>query len=311
MWVPYRNLFFLGLLQTRKYFSGAAEIKIEEGARHKAEIMVQAGFPSMKVYEQDSLYEDVWPKPSDGDFRMLQDARFSRELEAFILRGRRGSREVLDRLILAYASQGLAPEDVYAESKADYDSVRGVTKLSQEDVTNYGIFYWDFATLFQLRDGVDWLNRHGLYTESSILAGDISLDDVRATLGVERGLDFERRLRVLTYKNSRVMERILDQMLEMQKEEMIGQGRNATEYLKNSAAFVASAIAMMKLYRDSSESTDTGGSLADIIKMRMDAAAEESEAARKVPDWTALQRDDLTPEDLMAANIARRAGNEE
>jgi hypothetical protein len=305
MWVPYRNLFYLGLLQSRSQYKKATEEQITDAAKRRAEQLVVSAFPVLSVYTKDAAF-DPWPDTPAGAADDFKNVKFSRELEAFILRGRRGSREILDRLILAYACHGFGAETAYEEAFNDYETVSGVVKLDKRDVFTYGTFFWDFPSLFNLREGGDWLRSHTLDMENDILGGELSLDDVRSLLGVVRGLDFDHRLQVLTMKNMRVMDRVLDQLLKKEVD-FTDSGRHATDYLRNSAAFVASAISMMKLYRDVSE--DSGGetSLEDIIRLKMTAANAAMEAEGDVPDWMSLQRDDITPDDLRAINEAINA----
>jgi len=310
MWTPYRNMIYLGILLTQKRFHAAPERELYAAGRHRAENMVRMAFPALDAFDTDLLLSsddgaDIWPKAKLSEAVRFEGVRFSRPLETFLARGRRGGRVTLDQLILAYCMMGLDPDSVYKEAHEDYLTIDHVIPLTLEDVKLYGTFFWNFAELTDLSKGVEWFDRHDLLDERNIILGNTILDDLRASCGVTRGLDLNKRIVRLAYKNSRVMERILDEMLEMgDTSALMGDGRHATEYIKNAAAFMSSSVQLMKLHNEmtSEGSEESGVQLIDTLRARMKEAAVADEQARIVPDWRTQQRDDLTPEDLAAAN---------
>ena len=311
--MPFRNLYFLAYERISRQLSGVSQSSMKTKARVHAEQMARAAFPETQL-------QFNWPELEEGDPGLCANISFSPQLMAFLQRGRRMNRRVIDQLVIAYAASGFGPEVAFREAYLDYMSISGLPPVNKRDITLYGAFFWDFPSLLGLGPGKDWLQHHmpgG--EEEAIISGDLTLDDVRARVGAVRGLNYEERLKGLAYRSSRVIERCVDEMISIDPTFFVMGPRNqqgggflSNANLRNLASMLSCLVPIIKSYDDIRGDGDTEIDLVDHLKLRVAEIREENEPYKEeYGDWRQLDQG-LTIEDLQAeTQLALEAQNME
>ena len=291
MWTPYQNLLYLAYTRQNQNLDVQT---LYRSACNKAKKLAEFGY-------KDDMVEDSWPSLLDGAPEVCQGLFFSDQLRFILLRGRRRTRRVLDRLILGYTTAGFRPQDVYKEVYKDYNSCINLPEINEKDVAMYAAFYWNFSSLLDLNKGRHWLEKHMPNSvELSIVNDDLALDDIRSQVGALRGLEYEKRLKKLAYKSMRALEKCIDEVQE--EENLMHFPSSSNSNLRNLAAMISSLTPVMSKFSDIEAQEEADKSLGEYLNLRLEKIREESEPYKEhYGEWEKHNKT-RTMEELKAEN---------
>ena len=138
-----------------------------------------------------------WRKPSPEALERARAYEITDALESLCRGARSEARLRLDRLLLAYARSGFAPEAALREVHLDYRSMDDVPPLTEAEVAAYARLFWDFLSLGDPEsasgndpaDGTAYLEAAMPGSEEvAVWRGERPLARVRASCLVLRGL---------------------------------------------------------------------------------------------------------------------------
>jgi hypothetical protein len=318
VWTPYANLYFLAIWKCYTKRPEASGRALHRSATELAQEMAVYAHSDDQVGEDMQVAENsgqpLWPSPRDGQPELCRSIYMTKRLKNLLVRGRRRGRTILDRLILAYTAAGFGPEETVEQAYADYTTAPDVPALSRHDVSVYAGLFWNFAGLFDIENGIEWVKRHFPDSdEERIVRGDLSVDSVRAKLGAPGDFDFEARMARLTQQSMHAIERCISEVNAVDRERLLfgkqqsGQQGGRYSYsnanLRNTSAMISSLLPILKTYQEETSGGGEGGKpLGEYMDERLSETLQQAEEyTEHYGDWEEM-REDNTFESLAEEN---------
>lgn len=279
MWTPYDNLIHY-----------ATPKAIQFGGSESAHIRAIgiADFMAKQALRSELIAVNHTWAPSN----VTKAKPISSQLGSFLFRKAHRSRQVLERLLLAYFTMGLDVAEACLLAHKDYEELGDWRlRLSLRDTVQFAYYFWNWSnTKVDVSSQESYAERHLSNMEIGIYRGAVSLRDVQVDSDLPTNVNAGKTL-----------QKVADLMMLTTEKEMRRLYQKGNIFAHPGAfgamsGFASAMGAVVKGAADMSASTGSTETLNDFIEAQYDTIDES------VMSWSAQEALGLTWEDLAEEN---------